>query len=68
MADTTTTIVGNLTDTPELRFTPNGAPVANAGFRAAVSALSSGEVEAESAACPPGDGGVGGEVGAAQDG
>jgi single-strand DNA-binding protein len=29
MADTTTTIVGNLTDTPELRFTPNGAPVAN---------------------------------------
>ena len=30
MADTTTTtIVGNLTDDPELRFTPNGAPVAN---------------------------------------
>jgi single-strand DNA-binding protein len=29
MPDTTTTIVGNLTETPELRFTPNGAPVAN---------------------------------------
>jgi single-strand DNA-binding protein len=30
MADTTTTtIVGNLTEDPELRFTPNGAPVAN---------------------------------------
>jgi single-strand DNA-binding protein len=29
MADTTTTIVGNLTETPELRFTPNGAPVAS---------------------------------------
>jgi single-strand DNA-binding protein len=29
MADTTTTIVGNLTDTPELRFTPSGAPVAS---------------------------------------
>jgi single-strand DNA-binding protein len=29
MPDTTTTIVGNLTDNPELRFTPNGAPVAN---------------------------------------
>jgi single-strand DNA-binding protein len=29
MADTTTTtIVGNLTEDPELRFTPNGAPVA----------------------------------------
>jgi single-strand DNA-binding protein len=26
---TTTTIVGNLTEHPELRFTPNGAPVAN---------------------------------------
>jgi single-strand DNA-binding protein len=29
MADTTTTIVGNLTEAPELRFAPNGAPVAN---------------------------------------
>ena len=29
MADTTTTIVGKLTDTPELRYTPNGAPVAS---------------------------------------
>jgi single-strand DNA-binding protein len=34
MADTTTTIVGNLTDDPELRFTPNGASVCN--FRVAV--------------------------------
>jgi single-strand DNA-binding protein len=29
MADTTTTIVGNLTADPELRFTPGGAPVAD---------------------------------------
>jgi single-strand DNA-binding protein len=29
MPDTTITIVGNLTDDPELRFTPNGAAVAN---------------------------------------
>jgi single-strand DNA-binding protein len=29
MADTTTTIVGNLTDDLELRFTQGGAPVAN---------------------------------------
>jgi single-strand DNA-binding protein len=34
MADTTTVIAGNLTDNPELRFTPNGAAVAN--FRVAV--------------------------------
>jgi single-strand DNA-binding protein len=34
MADTTTIITGNLTDNPELRFTPNGAAVAN--FRVAV--------------------------------
>jgi single-strand DNA-binding protein len=34
MADTTTIICGNLTDTPELRLTPNGAAVAN--FRVAV--------------------------------
>ncbi|HVE98632.1 MAG TPA: single-stranded DNA-binding protein [Mycobacteriales bacterium] len=27
--DTTITIIGNLTDDPELRFTPNGAAVAN---------------------------------------
>ena len=40
----------------------------SADFRAAVSTLGSGEVEAESAVSPPGDGGVGGEVGAAQDG
>jgi single-strand DNA-binding protein len=36
MADTTTIITGNLTDAPELRFTPNGAAVAN--FRVAVTA------------------------------
>jgi single-strand DNA-binding protein len=36
MADTHVTITGNLTDDPELRFTPNGAPVAN--FRLAVTA------------------------------
>jgi single-strand DNA-binding protein len=29
MPDTTTTIVGNLTENPELRYTTNGAPVAN---------------------------------------
>jgi single-strand DNA-binding protein len=29
MPDTHVTIVGNLTEAPELRFTPNGAPVAN---------------------------------------
>ena len=34
MADTFTTITGNLTDAPELRFTPNGAAVAS--FRVAV--------------------------------
>ncbi len=34
MADTTTIITGNLTDNPELKFTPNGAAVAN--FRVAV--------------------------------
>jgi single-strand DNA-binding protein len=33
-ADNTITIVGNLTDDPELRFTPNGAAVAS--FRVAV--------------------------------
>jgi single-strand DNA-binding protein len=34
MPDTITIICGNLTDAPELRFTPNGAAVAN--FRVAV--------------------------------
>jgi single-strand DNA-binding protein len=29
MADTSTILVGNLTENPELRFTPSGAPVAN---------------------------------------
>ena len=32
--DNTVTLIGNLTDNPELRFTPNGAAVAN--FRLAV--------------------------------
>ena len=36
MADTHVTITGNLTDNPELKFTPNGNPVAN--FRLAVTA------------------------------
>jgi single-strand DNA-binding protein len=36
MADTHVTITGNLTDDPELKFTPNGNPVAN--FRLAVTA------------------------------
>ena len=36
MADTHATITGNLTDDPDLRFTPNGNPVAN--FRLAVTA------------------------------
>ena len=29
MADNTVTLVGNVTDDPELRFTPSGRPVAN---------------------------------------
>jgi single-strand DNA-binding protein len=36
MADTHVTITGNLTDDPDLRYTPNGHPVAN--FRLAVTA------------------------------
>jgi single-strand DNA-binding protein len=36
MADTHVTITGNLTDDPELKYTPTGAPVAN--FRIAVTA------------------------------
>jgi single-strand DNA-binding protein len=36
MADTHVTLTGNLTDDPELRFTPNGHPVAT--FRLAVTA------------------------------
>ena len=36
MADTHVTITGNLTDDPDLRFTPNGHAVAN--FRVAVTA------------------------------
>jgi single-strand DNA-binding protein len=34
MPDTFVSLIGNLTDDPELRFTPNGAAVAN--FRLAV--------------------------------
>jgi single-strand DNA-binding protein len=41
MADTHVTITGNLTDDPELRFTPNGNPVAN--FRLAVTARVKGD-------------------------
>ena len=41
---------------------------ASAGFRTGLSALGSGELEAEVAAVPPGDGGVGGEAGVAEDG
>jgi single-strand DNA-binding protein len=36
MADNHVTLTGNLTDDPELKFTPNGNPVAN--FRLAVTA------------------------------
>jgi single-strand DNA-binding protein len=36
MADTHVTIIGNLTDDPELKYTPNGAAVTN--FRVAVTA------------------------------
>ena len=32
MAGNTVELVGNLTRTPELRFTPSGAPVANFGL------------------------------------
>ncbi len=41
---------------------------ANADFRTATSALGSGEFEVELASVPPGDGGVGGEAGLAEDG
>ena len=40
----------------------------SAGFRAGSSALGLGEFEVELAAAPPGDGGIGGEVGSAEDG
>jgi hypothetical protein len=42
--------------------------VSNADFRTGISALGSGEFEVELASAPPGDGGVGGQVGVAQDG
>ena len=40
----------------------------NADFRTGTSALGLSEVEAELASAPPGDGGVGGEAGLAEDG
>ena len=40
----------------------------SADFRTATSALGSGEFEVELASVPPGDGGVGGEAGLAEDG
>ena len=42
--------------------------VTNVDFHAANLVLWSGELEAEAAALPPGDDGVGGEAGLAQDG
>jgi hypothetical protein len=45
-----------------------GEDVANADFRTGTPALGSGEFEAELASVPPGDCGVGGEAGVAQDG
>jgi hypothetical protein len=44
------------------------AGVVNADFRTGTSTLGSGEFEAELASVPPGDGGVGGQVGSAEDG
>ena len=41
---------------------------ANVDFRTGTLAPGSGEFEAELASAPPGDGGVGGQVGVAQDG
>ena len=40
----------------------------SADFRTGTSALGSGEFEVELASVPPGDGGVGGQVGFAEDG
>ena len=42
--------------------------IISADFRAASSALGSGEFEVELASAPPGDGGVGGKAGVAEDG
>jgi len=47
---------------------PPGQPEANADFRTGTSALGSGELEVELASVPPGDGGIGGEAGLAEDG
>ena len=48
--------------------TPTGASRINADFRTGISAPGSGEFEVELASAPPGDGGVGGQVGFAEDG
>jgi len=45
-----------------------GSMAPNADFRTGTSAPESGEFEVELASAPPGDGGVGGQVGVAQDG
>ena len=52
MADTHVTITGNLTDDPELRYTPNGTEVAN--FRLAVTARTQQRCERRAARrrCP----------------
>ena len=47
---------------------PGARPSTNADFRTGTSTLGSGEFEAELASVPPGDGGVGGQVGSAEDG
>jgi hypothetical protein len=43
-------------------------PGASADFRTGTSAPGSGELEVKQASVPPGDGGVGGQVGVAEDG
>jgi len=52
----------------ELESRDSGAPLSNADFRTGISALGSGEFEVELSSAPPGDGGVGGQVGSAEDG
>jgi Single-strand binding protein family len=49
--DNTVTLIGNLTDDPDLKFTPNGNAVAN--FRLAVTArIKDGDREACRPVCP----------------
>ena len=50
MPDTHVTITGNLTDDPEVTFTPNGAAVCN--FRLAVTATGQGRRRLEATATP----------------